>query len=158
MPRNYKPKGGPGGRPPIDDQSIARGVLFAVKIEKRSEKDVIRVAADLLEQRRTAAAKEANASGGGKRKSGIGQYAARRRVKDIVAAETAIQGDTPFIGLPTGLRMAGDQLREIARRDGSRAAKAALVHVLARGLAWGRDPEPEHIELAQQWVGEVERT
>ena len=158
MPRKYKPKGGPGGRPPIDDQPIARGVLFATKIEKRPESDVYRAAANLLQQRRTEAAKEANASSGGKRKNGIGQYAARRRIKEIVAAETAIQGNTPLLGLPTGLRMAGDQLAGIARRDGVSAAKAALVQVVARELAWGLDPDPEHIELAQQWLDEVERT
>src|SRR5690349_1686101 len=88
MLRNYRPVGSNAGRPPIDDGPIARGALFAERFEGRDRIEVRHAAAKLLQDKRKADAAAAQASGAARtRKQPIADEAARRRVKDVVAAE-----------------------------------------------------------------------
>lgn len=160
MPRDYRPRNGPGGRPHIDDQPIARGVLFVTRIMgQKFEKEVCQAATDLLMQARAADVSRAEAAG--KRKTTIGRNSARRRVNEMVANELEERGDTPLTGLPLSFQQYGQQLSDIGQRDGYAAARAILVAKIAHKLAWnGRVTDAEILNecrlAAEAWVGSIE--
>lgn len=159
MPRKHDPTGGPGGRLPTDDGPLARGVLFAHRIMRHSERDMVGMAATLLMQARAVDAARAEAAGD--RKAVIGRDSARRRIREVVAAELAEQGDNKLTGLPADLRRAGRRLAALARRDGYGAARAALVAAIAHNMAWGGTVTDAEIRrecamVADAWVRRIE--
>ena len=151
MPRNYQKKGRPGGRPPIDDERVARAALFAFHVEGHELHAVLRWAAQLLMQQRKEAAE---ASPETKRDGSMSPDAAKRRVRDIGCKLEGPRA-TPLIGLPPGGRAAGMALAEIARRDGYAAARATLLQLMTRAV-FGPVVDKECIELIEAWITETE--
>jgi hypothetical protein len=77
-----------------------------------------------------------------------------------VAGELAKQGDTPLTGLSPALRTAANLIAEVGRTRGHAAARTLIVEALALWIAFGglaaAGTMRECIELADQWISEIE--